>query len=307
MTYNNFNIEERLKFIREYIKLNDNDYIKVEYKKSKNNKCIIWIPGRNDYFFHYHFSSFYSEYDIYSIMFKNNHARRKDIIHHVDHLEEHFLEIDKIYENYDINNYDEVILYGHSTGGLLCILYNEQNKKNKINKLILNSPFLKFKGHWIENIFLNYIGWYLFNYIPDINISFTINKPNSYALSLCNKYKINKKYKTYHNLPIISSWIINIMKHQNRISLNKIKINIPTIIFYCDKSIKNNFTEQGDSIINIEENLKQIPYLINDNLLHLKIIKNGRHDILCSDGDIHNNNSPLGEIFYHIGNFLQLK
>ena len=46
-------------------------------------------------------------------MFKNNHARRKDIIHHVDNINEHFIEIDKIYDEYSINNYEEVnILYG---------------------------------------------------------------------------------------------------------------------------------------------------------------------------------------------------
>ena len=74
----------------------------MEYKRINNKKCILWIPGRNDYFYHYHFTKFFSEYDIYTIMFKNNHARRINIIHHVDHLEEHFLEIDKIYDIYNI-------------------------------------------------------------------------------------------------------------------------------------------------------------------------------------------------------------
>jgi alpha-beta hydrolase superfamily lysophospholipase len=317
MIYKNYNIDERNKFIREYIQISIDEYIKMEYKKENNNKCILWIPGRNDYFFHYHFSSHFNNYDIYAVMFKNNHARRKNILHHIDNIKEHFIEIDEIYNKYNLNEYDEVILYGHSTGGLLCILYNEQNKKNKISKLILNSPFLKFKRHWIENIFLNYIGWYLFDFIPNIDLSFTTNKPNCYTLSLCNKYKINKKYKSYHDVPVISSWIMNNMKHHYRITLNEIKILVPTLILYCDKSINNNFKEKGDSILNIKENLKQVSKLFDsvtclssldtsENLLHLKIIKDGVHDLLCSDGDIENTESQLGEVFLSIEKFLKI-
>ena len=128
--FKNFKPIEKSKFKKEYIEFRKNEFIKVEYKKNLNNKkCIIWIPGRNDYFFHYHFTEKFSNYDIYSIMFKNNHARRNDIIHHVDDIKEHFIEIDTLYENYDINNYEEVILYGHSTGGLISVLYYKNNLK----------------------------------------------------------------------------------------------------------------------------------------------------------------------------------
>jgi len=309
MSYKNYNIVERSKFSSKFVEINKTEYLKIEYKIIKNNKkCILWIPGRNDYFYHYHFSSYFNDYDIYAVMFRNNHSRRLDVIHHIDDITEYFLEIDQIYDKYNINNYDEVILYGHSTGGLISILYQQNNKKNKISKLILNSPFLKFKRHWIENMFLNYIGWYLFNYIPAIDISFTTNKQNCFTIYLSQQFKINKKYKKYYEVPVISSWLINVIKYQYQITMNEIKINIPTIILFCDKSIKNNFTEKGDSVINIKENLKQVPKLFDDglknNLLTLKIIKYGVHDLLCSSGDINNINDPIGKVFSYIDNFL---
>ena len=43
---------EKSKFKEEFLKLN-NDVFKVKYKKGGNRKCIIWLPGRNDYFYHY--------------------------------------------------------------------------------------------------------------------------------------------------------------------------------------------------------------------------------------------------------------
>lgn len=304
--FKNFKPIEKSKFKKEYIEFRKNEFIKVEYKKNLNNKkCIIWIPGRNDYFFHYHFTEKFSNYDIYSIMFKNNHARRNDIIHHVDDIKEHFIEIDTLYENYDINNYEEVILYGHSTGGLISVLYYKNNLKNKISKLILNSPFFKFKRHWLENFFLDYIAWYVFDFLPNIDISFNTFNTNTYMLSLSENYKINKKYKTDYDVPVISSWIVNNIKHQYKIQLGNININIPTLVLYCDKTVKNNFSQKGDSILHIDDNIKQLSNLFKDQtFLKLEIISNGVHDLLCADGEINNIDTPLGKTFDTINKFL---
>lgn len=305
MFYTNYIIGEYQLYKKIYLKINDVEYVKVNYKKKlENTKCIIWLPGRNDYFFHYHFTNLYPDYDIFALSMRNNHNRRKDVYNHIDDLKEHFLEIDTVYEYFNINSYEEVILYGHSTGGLISILYNKFNKKNKISKMILNSPFLKFKRHWIENLFLNWIGWFIFDFVPNINISFDIFKPNYYAINLSKRFKLNSMYKTFYNAPVISSWLINIMKHQYKITNNKIKINVPTLIFYCDKSYEKH-SDHGDSVLNIDENLKQVPKLFNNNsLLSLHLIEDSMHDVLCAEGDVDNRNSPLGEVCFKIDKYL---
>ncbi len=305
MFYKNYNIGEYQLFKNIYLSINDEEYVKVRYKKTLlNKKCIIWIPGRNDYFFHYHFTNLYPDYDIFALSMRNNHNRRKDVYNHIDDVNNHKLEIDTVYENFNINMYEEVILYGHSTGGLICILYNKINKKNKISKMILNSPFLMFKRHWIENFFLNWIGWFIFDFIPNINISFDIFKPNIYALNLSKRFKINPFYKTFYNVPVISSWLINIMKHQYQISLGKFKINIPTLVLYCDKS-KNIENRYGDSVLNIEGNLKQVPKLFNNsNFLSLHLVEDSVHDVLCSEGDVYNNETVLGKVCFKINKFI---
>ena len=33
-----------------------------------------------------HFSSYFNDYDIYAVMFRNNHSRRLDVIHHIDDI-----------------------------------------------------------------------------------------------------------------------------------------------------------------------------------------------------------------------------
>lgn len=306
MLYKNYIITEYQLFKKKYLSINDHEYVYVNYKKKlSNKKCIIWVPGRNDYFYHYHFTNLYPDYDIYALTLRNNHYRRKDVYNHIDDVKQHKEEIDTVYEYFKINNYEEVILYGHSTGGLICILYNDLNKKNKISKMILNSPFLKFKRHWIENFFLNWIGWFIFDFVPNINISFDVFKPNLYSINLSERFKINNNYKTLYNAPVISSWLINIMKHQYKLSLGEIKIKVPTLILYCDKSCEKQ-ERYGDSVLNISENVKIVPKLFdNFSLLKINLFKDGIHDVLCSEGDVNNLNSALGKVCNSINKFIR--
>ena len=308
MLYKNIIASEINKFKSDYVKINNCDFLKCDYKKIEGNKkCIVWIPGRNDYFYHYHITNYLVGYDIYAIMLRNSHAKRNDVFHHIDEITDYFCEIDKLYDFYNLNNYDEIILYGHSTGGLICILYENYNKKNKITKLVLNSPFLKFTRHWYEDIFLNYVGWYFFDYAPNINISFDVFKPNYYTLKMGEDYFIDNKYKTLRNAPVISSWLINIMKHQNKIVNNKIKIGVPSVIYFCDKNSKflNDF---GDSVLDMDENIKMVSFLFDDkSLATLHIIKNSIHDIFCSKGDIDDDNDTLGYVMATLKIFLDIK
>ena len=53
MSYKNYNINERNKFISKYIKINEKEYLKIEYKKTEDNKEEIEdndIPLDSNYF-----------------------------------------------------------------------------------------------------------------------------------------------------------------------------------------------------------------------------------------------------------------
>lgn len=61
MLYTNYIIGEYQLYKKIYLKINDVEYVKVNYKKKlENTKCIIWLPGRNDYFFSLSFYKFIS-------------------------------------------------------------------------------------------------------------------------------------------------------------------------------------------------------------------------------------------------------
>ena len=95
------------------------------------------------------------------------------------------------------------------------------------------------------------------------------------------------------------------MKHQYNISLNKIKIKVPTLILFWNNSTSDVY-KYGDSVLNISENIKQIPKLFDQyDLLKINFFENGVHDLLCSDGDVDDNCTTLGNVITTINKFIK--
>mgnify|MGYP000865313405 CR=1 FL=1 len=285
-------IDEQLKFSEIILDINnfsplDAYKIKILYKNFNKKKCIIWFPGRNDYFYHYHITEILDDYDIYALFYSNNHEYKEDISDYFYDLKNIFDEIDVIYSHFDINNiYDEVILYGHSTGGLIITIYQIETK-NKITKIILNSPFYAFKFNIYENIIFNKILYYIIPYIPEFDINQKSFNDNLYTLMLSKKYNIDNIYKKNYISPVISTWFRNIIKYQHKINNNKIKLKYDTLILYSDHYTKYPGDIKGDEVLDIESNSAAVSKL--GDKAKLVFIKNAIHDVLSSNENSLNN------------------
>jgi pimeloyl-ACP methyl ester carboxylesterase len=303
---------ERLKYNKKiYYIGNDKTKIVINYKvKQDNKKALIWIPGRNDYFYHYHISEKIRFLDIYSIDLRNCGESIEEgcIPHYCNNLEEYFEELDLLYDDLiNKKNYEEIILYGHSTGGLVSILYyeyNKKNKNNKIDKLILNSPFLYLKLDCLSNIILNYIIYYISDYIPSLNLS-KLNQINKYTTYVKNIMKIDIKKKSNLEIPVMTDWITSIIYNQYRIQNNKINIeDIPILFISSDRSVNDLNKEIGDSVLDIVK-MNEIGKKLSDkNNIIFKKIKNGLHDVLISHGNIDDKKTSLGQAFNILNNFI---
>ena len=164
-----------------YLEL-ENSYIKetifhddletnIWYKTDNNKKAIIWFPGYNDYYYHFHIGEKFikNKYDIWAL-FPHNYKKCSESFY-IDDISKYFLQIDKIIEKMDDYNYESIILYGHSAGGLSVISYcSLGNMKDKISKLILNSPFLDFGNSTHSAFLLKYVVYYIGKIFKKINM-----------------------------------------------------------------------------------------------------------------------------------------
>lgn len=269
---------EKSKFNEEFLKLN-NDVFKVKYKKGGNRKCIIWLPGRNDYFYHYHISEKLEDYDIYVLIYRNCHELKSDISDYFFDIKDVMEEIDELYNYFKINNYDNIVLYGHSTGGLIATIY-QNDTENRVDKIVLNAPFYKYKLQGIEYYYFYYFLYYIIPLIPEFDLNKNTFKENKYVAMISEKFNVDCLYKKNYNVPVVSSWFRNITKYQYLISCDKIKLNSPSLILYSDHSADYKGSNKGDEVLDVELNLKQANFL--GDKVKIKIIKDACHDVFVS-------------------------
>ena len=283
------NEEETYTKISEFL---DDKEINIWFKtQESNNKALIWLPGYQDYYYHFHVGSklLDNNCDIWAL-FPNNYGesikKNPDYAYHMNTLDEYLPQIDIII-NKAINhkNYDEVLLYGHSLGGLTSIYYcHKGNYKEKISRIILNSPFLSIR----KNIVNEYIKYFVESFIYYYGRYFkeTIIKPRNYKPNILkDEIKKNFYFSQYfivdYHPEIRSGLIQSVLDKHYQINDNKINIEIPILVLYPEKGAKIELLISDDTIIG--ENINKI-----GNNITKKSIKGALHDVLSSEPEISN-------------------
>ena len=284
-----FEKKKKFKSINFYHKNNIN-FSKLDYLLDTNNKkCIIYIHGFNDYFYQYHISDYFMEnnYDFYSITLNNYGSTKTDKIYYINNFKDYFIDIDNSIEYIkNQKNYNNILLFGHSMGGLLSIIYLDSGfYKDYINGLILNSPFFEFYNEKIMIILIKTIGYILGYFFPKIKLRKENNKPNNYSKAIKKRFYFESKYKLSTS-PVYAGWIKTIIDNQMKIKNKKIKINKPIICLSSDKS-NLKFDDKSDSILNINDINKYCNFISNN--INYIYVKNAIHDIFVSDKETVNN------------------
>lgn len=121
------------------------------------SKAILYLHGYNDYFFQAHLAEFFVErgYDFYALDLRKY---GRSLLPHqtanfVRSMSDHFPEVDeaiRIIKAADEDNHETVVLFAHSTGGLIASLWaHARSESEPIDGLILNSPFFELNVPWL--------------------------------------------------------------------------------------------------------------------------------------------------------------
>lgn len=257
----------------------------------KGDRAILYVHGYNDYFFQKEMADTFIThgYNFYAIdLRKYGRSILKDQTKfEARSLDEYFEDIDSalyIIEEDCINN---VILIGHSTGGLISAYYLSSKKDHEgiIKTLILNSPFLEFNLNSFQKEYLVPLVSSFSGVFP--NISIPQNSNDAYAQSLLRNYHGEWDYNTSWKLPlspdVTSGWIGAIYKAQRKLQIDA-NINIPILLMRSDRSI---YGEQwtsdfnrGDAILNVDD-ISKYGRKLGSNVNEV-VVKEGLHDLVLS-------------------------
>ncbi len=257
-------------------------------------KPILYFHGFNDYFFQAHVAEQFHEhgYNFYALDLRK-YGRSLLPHQHPNYcrsLTEYFEEINRAIEIICEENEQPVILLGHSTGGLIAAIYKNTGKyKHRIEKLILNSPFLEFNITFWQRLILLPLAGIVSFFVPYA----AREKPFShlYGASLSDQkhgeWEYNTDWKPLDGFPAYIKWIYAVNRAQKKLHLAS-DINIPILILHSDESSRpkkwNEIVLKTDMVLNVDH-IKKYGRKLGQNVTFAEIPE-AIHDVFLSQKEV---------------------
>lgn len=249
-------------------------------------KAILCIHGFNDYFYQeviaeeflkagYHFYALDLRKYGRSILKNQKANNTRD-------LSEYYEDIDNALSIIREEGSQQIVLYGHSTGGLIITLYASDRKgREQFDTLVCNSPFYDFNVPKIQKKTVIPILSFLGKLNP--NVSLPIGFSKLYGRSLhkgdFGEWDYNLNWKP-HTAPCINAgWVTAINKGHLKIA-GGVSVDKPILIMHSSISIyTTKWSEEmfeGDAILNVEDIVEKA-----------KLIKAPHKDIIGFESAMH--------------------
>ena len=253
-------------------------------------KAVLYIHGFSDYFFQTEMAEQFNQhgYDFYALDLRK-YGRSKlphQKFYYLLDLREYDAEITKALEIIGQENHNQVLLAGHSTGGLITTLYAAHYPDHRLIKALwTNSPFYDFYKSVIEKK----IGIPLLSEVGERlpNAKFPSGLNQWYTPSLhkdfYGEWDFNLNWKP-KSLPFVHLCFVNAIHKAQKEIHRGITLNIPTLIMHSHQSKYPKKwgvdAQQSDVILDVKDMTHNAKKMKGD--VQTLAIKNGLHDLVLS-------------------------
>lgn len=261
-----------------------------------NRKFVLYIHGYVDYFFQAHLGKAFNEqdYDFYALDLRKYGRSLLEHQHpnYCKSLSEYYEEISLALRQIYDKSKKEVLLMGHSTGGLIASNYMiEGEEKNLVKGLILNSPFFDFNFGDFQKSLIVFAAKVMAAPFDYAKVSGALSP--AYAESIHKDYygewDFSLDWKPIEGFPTYFAWILAINEAQQK--LLEASIDIPILVMYSNGSAKySKYTEEAknkDTVLNVED-IKRVGAELGPQV-SLMEIENAVHDIFLSSKKVREN------------------
>lgn len=253
-----------------------------------NGRGVLYVHGFNDYFFQSEMGDeFISHgYDFYAVDLRKygRSILPGQKMFQVRSIDEYFPDIDSALVDMGRNGITEIVLMGHSTGGLITSCYMNAAPDPNIRALILNSPFLDWNlGKMEPLVGLVSVWGKLF---PSTRIS--QGESTAYAYSLLKHYHGEWTYDTRLKLTkspdVDAGWVRAINLAQKSLRDGRSHIDVPILLMYSGKSVEGDSWSEAfnhaDAVLDVKDIRKYGSKLGPD--VTLVRVEGGLHDLVLS-------------------------
>lgn len=253
-------------------------------------KAVLYIHGFSDYFFQTEMAEQFNQhgYDFYALDLRK-YGRSKlphQKFYYLLDLREYDAEITKALEIIGQENHNQVLLAGHSTGGLITTLYAAHYPDHRLIKALwTNSPFYDFYKSVIEKKvgipLLSEVG----ERLPNAKFPSGLNQWYTPSLhkNFYGEWDFNLNWKP-KSLPFVHLCFVNAIHKAQKEIHRGISLNIPTLIMHSHQSKYPKKwgvdAQQSDVILDVKDMTDNAKKMKGD--VQTLAIKNGLHDLVLS-------------------------
>ena len=253
-------------------------------------KAVLYIHGFSDYFFQTEMAEQFNQhgYDFYALDLRK-YGRSKlphQKFYYLLDLREYDAEITKALEIIGQENHNQVLLAGHSTGGLITTLYAAHYPDHRLIKALwTNSPFYDFYKSVIEKKvgipLLSQVG----ERLPNAKFPSGLNQWYTPSLhkNFYGEWDFNLNWKP-KSLPFVHLCFVNAIHKAQKEIHRGISLNIPTLIMHSHQSKYPKKwgvdAQQSDVILDVKDMTDNAKKMKGD--VQTLAIKNGLHDLVLS-------------------------
>lgn len=260
----------------------------------KSTKALLYVHGFVDYFFHNQVADWANSkgFNFYAIDLRKygRSLLPNQKPNNLRNIKEYFEDINLAFkEIFDIEKNTEIVLYGHSTGGLIVSLFADKYKTDtRIKALILNSPFFEFNNPPLLMAIMPLIS-FVGKLFPNIESPEGLKR--GYAESLHKDFKgewdFSLEWKPIEGFGLNLGWIHAI--HSAHKKLQKgLNISCPVLVMHSDKSVTpGDYSPEmhtADAVLNVEHIAKYAKVIGNN--VRIEVIKDGIHDLVLSRKEV---------------------
>jgi alpha-beta hydrolase superfamily lysophospholipase len=252
-------------------------------------RAVLYLHGFVDYYFQKHLAEFFTArgYDFYALDLRK--YGRSILPHQTPNfcfdLAEYYPEIDaalKIIREED--GHDTVLFNGHSTGGLISVLYAQRVRgQGRLQGLFLNSPFLELNVPPAVRTMITPVVALVAKAAPRAKVS---NLGTVYGRTIHADYEGEWHYdlawKPLSGFPVAAAWTTAIRRAQRQ-AQHGLSIDVPILLASSARGYRGKLSEaahHADTVLNPADMARYGPGLGKD--VTLIQIDGGLHDLTLS-------------------------
>ncbi|MDO4319579.1 MAG: alpha/beta hydrolase [Bacteroidales bacterium] len=254
---------------------------------------VLYVHGFNDYFFQADMAREFTGrcYDFYAVDLRKygRSLLPGQRMFEVRDMREYFADIDSAVMQMRADGVHDIILMGHSTGGLTTTLYMAGHPDLPIRALVLNSPFLDWNQSKLQERVLIPVVRSLSKLARGVRIP--QGGGDGYARSLLRsgegEWDYDTTWKLSRSPAVDPSWIAAIDAAHDVVQ-NDPRIDVPVLLMHSDRSLKSGDPDSDyhctDAVLDVED-IAYYGRRLGLNVTEVTV-RGGLHDLVLSAPEV---------------------